>query len=124
MGDFKISTLREGFGWGRAGCQALAADARHESDRGYSEGDNHRGGTEPYPGLPEARQDILDEERFQELIKCAESPWFFLTHYAYTQDPVLGIAGYPAYPFLRKLTHSIYHNRLVLIPKSRQMLVS
>jgi hypothetical protein len=124
MGDSEIGTLRKSAGWGCPGCQALTADARHESDWGYSEGDYRRGSSEPYLRIPEARQDTLDEERFHELIKCAESPWFFLTHYAYTQDPVLGVTGYPAYPFLRNLIHAMYHNRLVLIPKSRQMLMS
>lgn|GEM_PF-676789 len=124
MGEAKIGTIREGVRGRRASGEIAAADEGYESDFGYSQGDYPGGGVDPDLRLPEARQDVLDDERFRELIQCAESPWFFLTRYVFTQDPVLGVMGYPGYPYLRNLILAMQHSKRLLVPKSRQMLVS
>ena len=124
MGDSEICNLREGIRWRRGSRQAAATDEGNEpgiwQGGGYYSGRSSQTDFEP----PNISPKTLDEDRFQELIRCAESPWFFLTRYVYTQDPILGVAGYPGYPFLRNLVQSMQASKRLLVPKSRQMLVS
>ncbi len=124
MGDSEGGVVREGDGR-RCGCsQAVMADAGNATDAG------HRSGNHPGPGAGTnwaalERQDLtLDEHKFRELMRCAESPWYFLTNYVYTHDPVMGVARYPTYQFLQNLVYDIDTSRRLLVPKSRQMLVS
>ncbi len=66
----------------------------------------------------------MTKENFQELLHCSRDPWYFLTHYVKTQDPAEGILAYPAFPYLRDLIDRAITRRYLLVPKSRQMMVT
>ncbi|MBL0062415.1 MAG: hypothetical protein IPP40_13270 [bacterium] len=66
----------------------------------------------------------MNKNQFQELLTCSRNPWYFLTNYVKTQDPKLGIAAYPDYDYLRELAWLTLTQRYLLVPKSRQMLVT
>lgn len=48
----------------------------------------------------------------------------FLTNWVNTQHPVDGTCRFPKYGFLDRVSESLIKNRLLLVPKSRQMLIS
>jgi hypothetical protein len=118
------SSLSESIGWGRASSQAIVANARNEFTPGTESGDYIGRSLELDTKTPEPEPETLTSDRFDELANCAESPWNFLTQYVYTHDPVLGVINYPSFPFLEDLVSSISKNHRLLVPKSRQMLVS
>ncbi len=66
----------------------------------------------------------MNKQNFQELLICSRDPWYFLTNYVKTQDPELGIALYPDFPYLYELMNNALSQRYLLVPKSRQMLVT
>ena len=107
MGDTEICPLSESAGRGRTSSQIVAPDAGNEPDLGQDQRYYDRGGADVDFESLQISSNILDEDRFQELIRCAESPWYFLTRYVYTQDPVLGVAPYPGYPFLRNMVQTM-----------------
>ncbi len=61
---------------------------------------------------------------FRQLYEARGNPYGFLTGYLKTLDPVLGVAPFPDWPHLRKLTHSLLGSKRVLVVKSRQMMVT
>lgn len=66
----------------------------------------------------------MTRDEFQKLASAARDPWRFLTEFVQTQDPERGVLDYPSYPYLRKLIRKAMSRRLLLVPKSRQMLVT
>jgi hypothetical protein len=124
MGGIERGAIREGDGRGCTSRQAGVADAGDEPESGRQSWDYIGRGAVSDREPPGFGSKTIDEGRFQELIQCAESPWHFLTRYVYTHDPVLGVANYPDYSFLRDLVGAMTRHRLLLVPKSRQMLVT
>jgi hypothetical protein len=61
---------------------------------------------------------------FIALTRAARDPWTFLTEQVHTQDPALGDLPFPDYAYLRDLVTSVEGHRFLLVPKSRQMLVT
>lgn len=59
-----------------------------------------------------------------ELYLCGRDPWYFLTKYVKTQDPVRGTRKFPDYLYLHDLVDTVLANQFVLVPKSRQMMVT
>lgn len=63
----------------------------------------------------------------KEINKACEDPWFFMTRFVYTFDPhdqKQPIKKFPDIPYLKELTEIILKEPLVLIEKSRQMLIT
>ena len=58
------------------------------------------------------------------LLRCYDEPWHFLTQHVWTQDPTLGVARFPRYKFLKELVHNLHKENRLLVPKSRQMVVT
>lgn len=48
----------------------------------------------------------------------------FLRNWVMTQHPLKGRTPFPEYPYLKELTNPLFKQRLILFPKSRQMLIS
>ncbi|MDD5088956.1 MAG: hypothetical protein PHI18_09195, partial [bacterium] len=61
---------------------------------------------------------------FLELLRCQRDPWRFLTAHVVTQDPKRGALAYPDYPYLRELIQAGERHKFLLVPKSRQMMVT
>ncbi|HEY3295077.1 MAG TPA: hypothetical protein VGL38_06545 [bacterium] len=61
---------------------------------------------------------------FYTMIRVSQDPWAFLTEFVKTQDPARGVAAFPDYPYLHDLMEATLQERLLLVPKSRQMLVT
>lgn len=66
----------------------------------------------------------MTKQNFQELLRCSRDPWYFLTRYVKTQDPRHGIMSYPDFDYLRVLAYLTLNQRYLLVPKSRQMMVT
>jgi hypothetical protein len=66
----------------------------------------------------------MSPAELQALVHAASSPWAFLTEYCSTQDPRQGPARYPRFAYLQELLSAAERERFVLVPKSRQMLVT
>jgi len=66
----------------------------------------------------------MKEAKFLELVKCREDVWYFFNNYVYTVERTKGKLRFPDYPYLKELIYTIKDNRLVIILKSRQMLIS
>ncbi|NUO19818.1 hypothetical protein HUU59_10250 [bacterium] len=66
----------------------------------------------------------MTKHEFQELFACSRDPWRFLTTYVKTQDPAHGIKLYPDFDYLRVLAYLTLNQRYLLVPKSRQMMVT
>jgi len=61
---------------------------------------------------------------FYSMIRVSQSPWDFFRECVKTQDPARGTAAFPEYPYLLELMNSAETERFLLVPKSRQMLVT
>lgn len=61
---------------------------------------------------------------FKELAFSFRDPYQFLTSHIHTLDPVLGIAPYPDWHYLRRLVGALFHSRRILVVKSRQMMAT
>ncbi|MCX6601168.1 MAG: hypothetical protein NT025_06365 [bacterium] len=61
---------------------------------------------------------------FQDLIRAARDPWIFLTRHVQTLDPERGVAHFPDWHYLHRLVGVACRERFLLVPKSRQMLVT
>lgn len=66
----------------------------------------------------------MTTDQTTEIILCRLSPSYFILNYVMTQHPLQGIILYPTYPFLQSLIQAIHTSRLLVVPKSRQMLVT
>ncbi|MBM3325280.1 MAG: hypothetical protein FJY66_06390, partial [Calditrichaeota bacterium] len=66
----------------------------------------------------------MTRNEVQELLRCSGDPWHFLTKHVWTQDPARGVARYPNFKFLRELISNAERERSLLVPKSRQMVVT
>jgi hypothetical protein len=61
---------------------------------------------------------------FQNLLRAARDPWIFLTEFIYTLDPERGVSRFPDWHYLHRLVGVCCRERFLLVPKSRQMLVT
>ena len=66
----------------------------------------------------------MTSAEFQDLIRAARDPWIFLTQFVQTQDPERGVARFPDWHYLHRLVGVACRERYLLVPKSRQMLVT
>ena len=66
----------------------------------------------------------MNSSDFQALLSTANNPWYFFTQYVFTQDPARGVCKYPDYDYLREFLAVMQKERLLLVPKSRQMMVT
>ncbi|MCB9357571.1 MAG: hypothetical protein H6505_03270 [Calditrichaeota bacterium] len=66
----------------------------------------------------------MTKSDFNELAACSRSPWRFLTRHVQTQEPVSGALPFPEYDYLKHLVDDALRNRYLLVPKSRQMMVT
>jgi len=66
----------------------------------------------------------MTSANFLELLRCQSDPGRFLTAHVVTQDPQRGALAYPDYPYLRELIAACEQHKFLLVPKSRQMLVT
>lgn len=58
-------------------------------------------------------------------VKYAADPWAFLTEAVFTLDQITGqVRRFPAHPYLQYLTETWVRERLLLVPKSRRMMVT
>ena len=58
-------------------------------------------------------------EQFQELLKCANDPVYFIENYIYVQHPTKGRQPFRLYDFQKKLVHTYwkYTNSICMIPR-------
>jgi len=66
----------------------------------------------------------MTPSELQSIRQCRENPWHFFTHLVQTQDPVRGALAYPDFPYLKELLQAALAHRYLLVPKSRQMMVT
>ncbi|RKY88687.1 hypothetical protein DRQ09_02435, partial [candidate division KSB1 bacterium] len=66
----------------------------------------------------------MRRNEFKELEKCFKDPWYFLTGYVKTFDRLRGERLFPDWNYLKNLVRTFERERLIVILKSRQMLVS
>lgn len=66
----------------------------------------------------------MTHAEFSELARCCRSPWYFLTTHVKTQDPRQGARAYPSYDYLRAVIEDAQRRQYLLVPKSRQMMVT
>lgn len=64
----------------------------------------------------------IDEAK--EIIYCTDSPQYFIRNYVLTQHAIDGILHFPPYRFLKNLIEKIHTEQKLVVPKSRQMLVT
>jgi len=69
-------------------------------------------------------ENIEDIERVLNIDKCIDNPWYFMTNFVYTLERKEGIKKYPDYPYLRDFVKDMQQERLLIVLKSRQMLIS
>ena len=66
----------------------------------------------------------MTSHEFRQFYEAYNNPYTFLTKHLKTLDPVLGVAPYPDWPHLRRLTASLSGSKRILVVKSRQMMVT
>jgi len=66
----------------------------------------------------------MKKSEFEELKHCFDDPWYFLTNYVITFDRLNGEMIFPGWDYLKNLVKIFERERLVIILKSRQMLIS
>jgi len=68
---------------------------------------------------------VSKEEAVAEVKRCHD-PWYFLTNHVYTLDQhdTEGVRRFPDYAFLKDLCYLLWTERLLVILKSRQMLIT
>jgi len=66
----------------------------------------------------------MKRNEFLELKKCHENPWHFLTNHVITFDRLRGEMRFPDWEYLKNLVKIFERERLIIILKSRQMLIS
>ena len=67
---------------------------------------------------------MMTTSDFQNLCRAAADPWSFFRDFVRTQDPARGVCAFPDYDYLRGLLTAVQRERFLLVPKSRQMLVT
>ena len=67
---------------------------------------------------------MIKKSKPKKIAECRKDPWEFLTNYIYTQDPILGVRPFPQYEYLKALIEATHREQYLLVPKSRQMMVS
>jgi len=68
--------------------------------------------------------EITDEKKVQELVLCSRDPWYYMTDYVKTLHKVAGAQPFPQYEYLKDLAMNLMTERLILILKSRQMVIT
>jgi hypothetical protein len=63
-------------------------------------------------------------QQLRQLLQAYEDPFEFLHGYLKTLDPLLGIAPYPDWPHLHKITQALTRSNRILLVKSRQMMAT
>ena len=66
----------------------------------------------------------LKAEDIDHIIKCGDDPWYFITSFVYTLERKEGIKIFPDYPFLKDFIPLLLDERLLIVLKSRQMLIT
>ncbi|MBU1882276.1 hypothetical protein KKA08_09575 [bacterium] len=66
----------------------------------------------------------MQVKQFRDLFDLLQDPCRFLIQEIRTLDPVLGIARYPDWPHLRRLSQALLTNHRLLVVKSRQMMAT
>ncbi|MFC1562851.1 hypothetical protein ACFL4Z_02230 [candidate division KSB1 bacterium] len=56
--------------------------------------------------------------------RCHDDPWFFMTEFVYTLERKEGLKKFPDYPYLKDFVTLIQDERLLIVLKSRQMLIT
>ena len=74
-------------------------------------------------------QKLYQDQRLQDIewATCAEDPYYFMTHWAYTldvHDDENPIRLFPEKEYIKIIVDIWLNNQLLLIPKSRQMMMS
>ncbi len=67
---------------------------------------------------------IPEAEYIEHLNNCHNDPWLFMTSFVYTIERKEGMKKFPDYPYLKDFVHIMHHERLLIILKSRQMLIT
>lgn len=66
----------------------------------------------------------MTPDEAKELTRCYRDPWHFLINHVWTQDPARGVARFPDYEFLQTLISNAEMHMSLLVPKSRQMVIT
>lgn len=66
----------------------------------------------------------MNEKEFTEVIKCKNDPWYFIKNYVKTQPRGRPLQPFPDYPYLQSLIYDLQKEKMLIILKSRQMLVT
>ena len=74
-------------------------------------------------------QKLYQDQRLQDIewAKCVKDPYYFLTHWAYTLDvhnDIDPIRVFPEKEYIKIITDIWLNSQLLLVPKSRQMMMS
>ncbi len=64
---------------------------------------------------------IKDAENMK---KCTQNPWYFMTNFVYTMERKEGIRRYPDYAYLKDFVEDMKNERLIVLLKSRQMMIT
>lgn len=68
--------------------------------------------------------EITEADVARELVRCSRDPWYFIFNYVYTLHKTAGTQPYPKFDYLRDLVDDFNKDRLILILKSRQMIIT
>ena len=66
----------------------------------------------------------MNQLELELLVRCARDPWFFMTECIKTRERTRGATPFPRWEFLRQTVAAFQRERMVVILKSRQMMVS
>lgn len=66
----------------------------------------------------------MTQDQLRDLLLCSRDPWYFLTRHVKTLEPTRGVLDYPDFPYLKGLVEDELCHRYLLVPKSRQMMVT
>lgn len=64
--------------------------------------------------------DDLEEWQVDELLKCAEDPYYFFANYVKVQHPTRGAVNFILYPYQTRVVESILNNQKVIALQPRQ----
>ncbi len=65
-----------------------------------------------------------NSEDNKKLEECTKSPWYFMTNFVYTLDRKEGIKKFPDYPYLKDFVETMKKERLIVVLKSMQMMIT
>ncbi len=66
----------------------------------------------------------MKTEYIEDIEKCIENPWYFITKFVYTLERSEGIKKFPNYSYLEEFVKAMQNERLLVVLKSRQMLIT